>query len=180
MEHLEMVEKLREKTGVTYDEAKAALEAANWDLLDALIELERLGKIQESRTATYTTRDAEPEPQPVPQPVPERERMTFGELFRKFISWVGKWVQKGNQNFLRVEHKGRDLMNLSVTALVVLLIVAFWLVAILLIVGLFCGCRHSFWGPHLGRDDVNQAMNKAHDMAEELKQDFQNGFAEKK
>ena len=34
MDNLEKVEKLREKTGVSYEEAKEALEANNYDVLD--------------------------------------------------------------------------------------------------------------------------------------------------
>ena len=37
MTNLEMVETLREKANVSYEEAKAALEASNWDLLDAIL-----------------------------------------------------------------------------------------------------------------------------------------------
>ena len=32
-EKMERVEKLRQKTGVTYEEAKNALEACNWDIV---------------------------------------------------------------------------------------------------------------------------------------------------
>ena len=45
MEQLEKVERLREKTGCTYEEAKAALEASNWDMLDAIVYLENQGKM---------------------------------------------------------------------------------------------------------------------------------------
>ena len=37
MDNLEKVEKLREKTGVSYEEVKEALEANNYDVLDAII-----------------------------------------------------------------------------------------------------------------------------------------------
>lgn len=40
MEQLEKVEKLRARANVTYEEAKEALEASNWDLLDAMVYLE--------------------------------------------------------------------------------------------------------------------------------------------
>ena len=40
MDHYEMVENLRTKANVTYEEAKAALEASDWDMLDALVLLE--------------------------------------------------------------------------------------------------------------------------------------------
>ena len=44
MDQMEKIETLREKTGCTYTEAKAALEASNGDLLDALCWLEQRGK----------------------------------------------------------------------------------------------------------------------------------------
>ena len=40
---LERVERLREKSGLSYEEARALLERCHGDLLDALIELERQG-----------------------------------------------------------------------------------------------------------------------------------------
>ena len=42
-EKLEMVEELRTKMNVSYEEAKNALEAADWNMLDAIIALERQG-----------------------------------------------------------------------------------------------------------------------------------------
>ena len=38
--NLELVEKLVEKTGISYTEAKAVLVKTDWDILEALIELE--------------------------------------------------------------------------------------------------------------------------------------------
>lgn len=40
MDRFEMTDKLSQKANVSYEEAKAALEASNWDLLDAMILLE--------------------------------------------------------------------------------------------------------------------------------------------
>ena len=41
MEYLEMVETLREKTGVSYEDARNALEAADYNMLDAIVYLEQ-------------------------------------------------------------------------------------------------------------------------------------------
>ena len=59
MTQYEMVEKLSEKMGVTLEEAKAALEACDWEMLDAalLLEKQRGDKAQEA----YSTRQAEEE-----------------------------------------------------------------------------------------------------------------------
>ena len=54
MENFEKVEKLREKTGVSYEDAKKVLEENNYDMLDAIIELERQGKVAEAKDGTYT------------------------------------------------------------------------------------------------------------------------------
>ena len=41
MTRLEMVEKLQEKTGVAYEVARDTLEENDWDVLDAVRELDR-------------------------------------------------------------------------------------------------------------------------------------------
>ena len=62
MDNMQMVEKLREYADVTYEEAKAALDEANGDLLEAVIILERQGKTKQPEQSTYTTK-AEEQPQ---------------------------------------------------------------------------------------------------------------------
>ena len=68
MDHLEMVEKLRAKANVSYEEARDALEACDWDLLDALLMLESEGRLNEEKQAEYTTRPkTEEKPRAAPQ-----------------------------------------------------------------------------------------------------------------
>ena len=55
MDILEKVEKLVEKTGVSYEDAKSALEKSEGDILDAMIVLEKEGKVQAPRNSTYST-----------------------------------------------------------------------------------------------------------------------------
>ena len=53
-----------------------------------------------------------------------------------------------------------------------MLIACFWLVLILMVVALFFGNSFSFEGPELGKDEINDAMGKATDFAENIKQEF--------
>ena len=46
MATIEQVEKLRSKANVSYEEAKNALEACGDDILEAMIYLEKQGKVQ--------------------------------------------------------------------------------------------------------------------------------------
>lgn len=47
-----MIKKLMEKAHVTYEEAQEVLEKCKWDLLDAIIYLERSGKVENNDTTT--------------------------------------------------------------------------------------------------------------------------------
>ena len=58
MNKLDKVETVREKTGVTYEEAREALEHHDYDVLDAIVELEQQGKTQ-THTAHHTTTSTE-------------------------------------------------------------------------------------------------------------------------
>jgi hypothetical protein len=58
---IEQIDQLTSRTGVSYKDAKAALEAADGDLLEALIALERDGKTGH-QSAAYSTNGAVPTP----------------------------------------------------------------------------------------------------------------------
>ena len=108
MEKLEKVEKLREKTGVTYEDAKAALVACDYDLLDAIVYLEKLGKIKSPENTSYTTT--------LQAPSKEFERAqasyedsckksTIGDGVDRFISWAGDLLKKSCKSTFHVEHE---------------------------------------------------------------------------
>ena len=54
MEHIDMMEKLCEKAGISLGEAREVLERADWDMLEALVILENEGKIQPLTTSVST------------------------------------------------------------------------------------------------------------------------------
>ena len=106
MELLEKVEKIREKTGVSYEEAKAALEACGEDILDALVYLENQGKIKKPDVSVYTT-EAEPSEE-VKEAARQYEKAsseTFGDQVKKLMNWIGSLIKKGCENFFIVSKK---------------------------------------------------------------------------
>ena len=176
MTNFEMVELLRQKADITYEEAKTALELANWDLLDAMLVLEREGKVS-GKGGSYSTRDEE-----VQDEVKEKKH-NGGEGLRGTLRWLGKAMAKliriGNENFLVVARKGQELFALPMTVCVVLLMCSVGTVLFALAVGLFCGLRYSFRGPDLGKESINSAMNRAAEAAETVKNEIRSAGAEK-
>ena len=95
MERLEMVERLKARAGVTYEEARNALEESNWDLLQAMIDLENKGKfenqektegkkMESAKKKTFDTKAAE-------------------SWLVKAGNWIKEIVDKGNRNHIIVK-----------------------------------------------------------------------------
>ena len=167
MTNLEMVETLREKANVSYEEAKTALEASNWDLLDAILLLESEGKIP-AETSTYSTRTEE---------LPPEEEPAKHKGFHEGMKWLartfGKLLRIGNTNFLMVTRNDKELFSLPVTVFAILVLCSVWTILFAMLFSLFFGVRYAFRGPDLGKESINSVMSKAGDMAENVKEEFQ-------
>ena len=162
MDHFEMVEKLRAKANVSYEEAKAALEASDWDMLDALVLLESEGKVKDApENKEYTTQEKKEYNWNTGS---GEVKVTFSSALSKLWDWVKKMFQKGNGNQFVITRRGEELIAMPITVLALLLI-CFWPFSlIILFVGLFLGARYSFRGPDINTN-VNDFMNKAQDKA---------------
>lgn len=176
MEQFEKVEKLREKANISYEEAKAVLEACNWDMLDAIVYLEKQGKMNGPKDTSYTTHYQEPEHFDKNASQYNEEKSSFKDSLRKFFKWCGKIIKKGNTHYFDITRKGENILSIPITLFIIIILLAFWAVIVLLIVGLFFGFRYHFRGPELKADSINHAMDKASETAENIKNDIKDGF----
>ncbi|MGE5583337.1 MAG: DUF4342 domain-containing protein [Bacillota bacterium] len=92
MENIEKIDMVRDRMNVTYEEAKLALEATNWDVIEAIIKIE------------------------------QDERTRKEEIFvrgNELVERVKEIVRKGNINRLKVKQDDKILVEIPVTAGVV-------------------------------------------------------------
>ena len=175
---LEQVEKLRQRANISYDEAKAALEEANGDMLEAIINLEKQNRINPPKGGGYySSRNSEQNRNngqysgTTKGKTKVDDGASFGELIGRFFRWCGAIVNKGNRNQFDIIKDGEKIMSIPVTVLAVLLIFMFWIVIPIMILGLFFGYRYVFTGPDLGKENVNRAMDSVANAAENLKKE---------
>ena len=174
---LEMVERLREKANVSYAQAKQALEYSGGNLLDALIYLEEKGGIPREEGAYYSTKSEtlpspspdEPLPAQLPdkgkkQKAPKQPRPGRGGA-RRFFNTLRRWLV---DNELEIWRRDQPVTALPVLILALLLCCAFWITALILVLGLFLGFRYRFSGPDLERDNLNGMMGDLADTAADL------------
>lgn len=181
MENLEKVEKIREKAGVSYEEAKSALEACDYDMLDALCYLEKLGKISPNSTASFSTQTKCSDEFIEAQKKYENDCKgnTIGDVINKFFDWCGRIIKKSCETTFEVSRNGNRLVAVPVIVLIVLVLFAFWITLPLLIVGMFMDCKYRFLGFESTKIDINEMCDKASDACGNIKADIQSKKSDK-
>ncbi len=147
---IEQVEKVVKHTGVTYQEAKEALEAVDGNVLEAIIRIENTQNFKKE-TQSNTNHEAKN----------EESKSANSETVDKFIAWLNRMFHKGNVNKLEIVKDKKVVLSLPVTVFLLLLVFLFYITVPLLIIALFFGYGYHFSGPDLEETKINQTVQKA-------------------
>ena len=164
MDNFEKVEKLREKANVSFEEAKAALEESNWDLLDAMIVLEKQGKTEARKEKFSTKEDADL--MVVDQP--EKKEKKRGNAFTDKCKVL--WHKSCENNFV-VERNDDVIINIPIWAFIIIILFTWHVTLIVMVVALFFGCKYSF----RGADEMkfaNDVCEKVSEAADKVKDSY--------
>ena len=178
MDNFEKVEKLVEKAGVTYEEAKAALEKADGDLLDAMIILEKEGKAEAPGQSSYSTQYEEQTQYVNVEKQVENDRKSYDraeqrrERKEKFNSGVKRLMHVLSNNFLLITKRGENIAKLPLWAVILILLAAWHITLIAVIVSLFFGVSYSFKG-EADMSTANNVMDKASSAAEKVREEYE-------
>ena len=160
MDHIEMVENLRNKANVSYSEAKDALEKANWDMLEAMILLENEGKVEKGTAEASSSGAENGEKYDVVAATASVKNDHAKKTMNNFKDFLVKVFHMVCDNFLIVRRKGEMVVKLPLLLLAVLCCACIDVVLVTLLVGLFIGCGYHIEGRNFNGDSkVNQVMN---------------------
>ena len=194
MENYQKVEQLVNKAGCSYEDAKAALEGCEWDMLDAVISLERDGKISKETAEQKTEEPIEIIPEVSADKVSGNNSQQITYVYaegqggnnaggentdnsqkepkgvRKLWNRIKSILM--NNRMLVFKSNGQQIVDLPVVIPLIALIAFFWATLILAGVAMVFGCRFHFEGEDLGKTTINNTMDKATDYAEKVRNDF--------
>ena len=180
MDNFEKIEQLVNKAGCSYEDAKAALEGCGWDMIDAIISLERDGKIKKE-SAAYSAQPAH-EADIVSEVTVDSTGSRTGNQGNAGKSEKEKKEKKGiwkrfksimtDNRLVIIKSNGQQLADLPIWIPVIALICFFWATLILAVIAMVFGCRFHFEGADLGKININDTMDKATDYAEKVKNDL--------
>ena len=170
MENYEKAELLARKANVTLEEARQALIENDWDLLDAMVALERKSRAAAETVYVDGAAGEGEAPRPVSSQKKDEGHMGFKAGMRELLRMVRKLFRMTLDNDFCVTRFGKQVFAVPVLVLIVLLVFCFWVVLPALFIALFFGCRYRFEGRELGKPGVNRAMDKLGDLAEDIKE----------
>ncbi|MDF2571201.1 MAG: hypothetical protein K0R55_2805 [Sporomusa sp.] len=136
---LDKIDMIRERTGVSYREAKEALERNDGSIIDTLIELEDKTKSNTNWTEEFSVRSTE------------------------VIDKVKELIREGNVNKIRVKHEGRVLAEIPVALGAIGAVVLPQLAALGVLVAVFKRCTIE-----VIRQETEQAEVKKEESEDEM------------
>ena len=168
MDDLEKVETIRTKCNVSYTDAKAALDAAGGNVLDAIIWLESQGKTQ------TTSAHAATESAPVAAQA-AYEKSSEKTDFSKKMDSVWEYLKKLFRLSLDTKFIAtrRDAIILNIPILIPIVALFAWGATIwLMLLGLFFGMRYRIDSDGDVPGSINNLMDHAADAADGIKQNL--------
>lgn len=163
--NFELVEKLVNTFGVSYEKAKEALEASNWDAVDAAIYLEKdknaASQEQEQENVNRNPKGS--------FNIPVDEMKEAGSNFFKTC-----WDFLSLNTFVVKKSSGEVFLDIPIWLAALLLCAFFWPVVLILALVFVMGYRFSFSGPQLGKKHVKNTMNQVENAAEEFVEKVKN------
>lgn len=138
-----MAEKLVEKCGISYEEAGEVLKQADYDLLEAMIILERQGKLGSKSKNSYSTgfsgdyvaypKETESDPE------------NFHDFMRLVLRKIREILIESVRCRIIISRQGREWVDFPVILAVILLIFTGGAVLIPVVISIFCGCSYSIY-----------------------------------
>lgn len=189
IDKLKLVDRLKEKADISYEEAKSALESNNWDILEAMMYLENLGKVKKPEVSEFYTNEYKGSYSNASggsileiDNYKENRNSRGKNDFQGIFEAICKVIDTGNNIFLEVSRRGSSLIKLPLTVMILLLFFAFWFIIPLMIVGLFFEIEFSISSKRFSSnkiDKINKIFKElsdgAQDIADKIKKGINNG-----
>lgn len=152
MDKFDLLEKVVNTTGVSYEDAKNALENCDWDILEAVIYLEKEGKI-EKKGADFNTE------------APAEKTRVRGSAagnnvdIRYYLRTTCAYIF--HSKLVLVNRDGNDNISVPLFLAVALILAAFWPTLVVLILFFIMGYKVQLQGPYDCNDKISDTLNKA-------------------
>jgi len=145
--NLNQIDELRKRASVSYTDAKEALEKCDGDMLEALVYLEKNHKAHCAQTGHKPS----------------------------FLDKINGLLKKGSNTRFIMQKQDRIIFNISMNIAVLIAILTLPIIEFIFIgmlIALFTGHRFKLQGCNGDMSQINQALDRVSDAAEDIKERF--------
>lgn len=179
MERLKLVDKLKNKANISYEEAKDALEKSNWDMLEAMLYLEAHGKVEKPSLSIFYTNESKESYNENGEEVNLKEDTNENNFenknsFEGVFEAICKAIDTCNNIFIEIIRNSRVILKIPFTVLIVLLFFTFWIVIPLMIIGLFFNMEFLVSSKKIDVDKINKVFKETSKVVKDVKGKFTN------
>lgn len=179
MDELKLIDKLRKKVNISYEEAKIALESNNWDILEALLYLEENGSVEKPSVSIFYTNELKYSG--AIQEIKSNKEYNYkaSNGFQGIFEAICKFIDTCNNIFLEIKKKESVFLRIPITVVIILSFFMFWIIIPLIIVGLIFDIEFYVYANNVNADKVNKVLNNisrySRDIKEKIKRVIKNG-----
>lgn len=149
MVHYSVIEKLRKQAGVSYEDAKEALEMTEWDVLDAYVWLEARGKIGTEPQAEETVHTEDPVQT-------EGTVHETAENVQQDENLISRLLRMGRENRLVALNRNGRMGSISLWGLLFVVLFFRKFALILFLFSLCMQVKYTFEGPDIKKTRPQQ------------------------
>ncbi|MFV3013365.1 ubiquitin [Clostridium botulinum] len=172
MDKLKLVDKLKERTNVSYEEAKTALENNDWDILDALLYLEGNGKVKRPSVNIFYTNEARYSDKSEKSDKNEENKYEKSNNFQGIFEAICKYIDTCNNIFLEIKKKDRMFLKIPLTVIVIFSFFAFWMIIPLMVALLFFDIELYIYSKRVDTDKANKILQSISNHVKIIKEKF--------
>lgn len=178
MDELKLIDKLRKKANISYEEAKIALENNNWDILEALLYLEENGSVEKPFVSIFYTNELRYSG--AIQEVKKSKEYNYkaSNGFQGIFEAICKFIDTCNNIFLEIKKREYVFLRIPITVVILLSFFMFWIIIPLIIIGLIFDIEFYVYANNVNADKINKVLNEisrySRDIKEKIKRVIKN------
>ncbi len=166
MDKLEKMELISAKTGVTLEESKRALEATDWDELEAVLYITALKNTDGSKLAEEAAKkvleNEKKEEKKAEKKCEKKEKSSsFGHAIGKFFDWMGNVIKRTWEIKFKVFKDDEEKLSVPLLIVILLTMGFFWITIPVMIIGLANNYKYRFEGVDTVQVNLNDLSERA-------------------
>lgn len=175
MEKLKLVNKLSEKTNISYEEAKTVLENNNWDILDSILYLEENGIVKKPSVSIFYTNEARHSERIKETRNDEENKYKTNNSVEGIFEAICKFIDICNNIFVEIKSKEKSFLRIPLTVVIILSFFMFWIIIPLIVIGLFFDIEFYVYSNNVNTNNANRILNQISKNVKIIKEKLKKG-----